>query len=509
MAMSRRTTSTGAAAARPRRASAVKPGLTPPLSLDPLIDRIGDTVEGILKRGSMDLMLAVVPHLGDMEAAQALAARYARDYEAASGVPEPEPLADLAGVQQRVTEALRSGIADALGRDPFLSLVDEGPASALPDLPEVTADNLDAVPTPAEFTLAAMAQVLFNITRRTRFGVSAGTVGPPRDADVLAADEIDIPSPEVSEDGAEFAAGFGVVARPSFVLALARTLLTPLSLAGEPCECGPIVLSNPRVVMADGTMTDRIDATLAGAATATVTLVDQVRVTHGLESSSITGRIASTDVAVHPLTARARRLDADAWRTAVLAMIAPPQLARLAVRGVLGRLAERNLPALPSPIALLGASLPFGAYPLAPTLDDGSNPLPSTQTVVLGARHRNGTTALRADITADALRASGLVLLRPRRAAVSIAVQVRDAADRDFTATATDVEMMAPSFSWTLSGATLIGDLEGASIRFRAASGATVTLRVTAAGADGLTREADLTLDIDAFLDTLVSTPTT
>ncbi|MGE3792836.1 MAG: hypothetical protein AB7I38_02700 [Dehalococcoidia bacterium] len=486
----------------------MKPGLTPPVSLDPLVDAIGDTVEDSLKRGALDLMLAIVPHLGDMEAAQALAARYARDYEAVSGVPEQEPLAAIAGIQQRVTDALRSGIADVLGRTPFLSVVDEGPASVLPDLPEVTADNLEAVPTPAEFALTAMLRVLLNSTRRSRIGVSTGTAGPPRDADVLAAETIGVPPAEVSEDGTEFAAGFGAVVRPSFVLALARTLITPLSLSGEPCECGPIVLSNPRVTMAGGTMTDRIDATIAGAATATVTIADQVRLTHGAQSSSITGRVASTDVAVHPLTARARRLDAESWRSAVLAMIAPPQLARLAVRGVLGRLAERNLPALPSPIALLGASLPFGPRPLAPSIDGSGSPVPSAQTMVLGARHRNGTTALRADIVTDALRASGLVLLRPRRASVSIAVQVRDVADREFTATAGDVEMIDPSFTWTLSGATLIGDLEGASVRFRADPGATVTLHVSAVGADNLTREADLTLDVDAFLDDLASTPT-
>ncbi|MBX7112090.1 MAG: hypothetical protein K1X87_09645 [Dehalococcoidia bacterium] len=494
---------TGKPAPRPRRSGPVK--VTPNL---PAIPDLGGILDGVTKRGSLDLTLVIVPHLGDLEAARALAAEYARSYAEVSGVEQPEPLADLAGIQARVADAIRSGIAEVLGRAPFVSIVDEGSAVDLPDPPKVTAENLSTVLTPESYLEALLAVVLLNNTRRTRIGISTGTDGPPRDRDVLAADVISMTGPELSEDGSKFAAGFGVVVRPSFVLALANTLLTPLSLDGNPCECGPIVLSNPRVTMADGRMTDRVDATVANAITATVTLVDQVRVLHGFQSSSITGRVDSTDVAVKPITARAKKLEAEAWRNAFLAMVAPPHLGRMAVRGILGRVAEHYMPALPSPIAMLGAALPFGPRPLAPSFDAQGNPIPSAQTLVLGARHLDGTTALKADIT-SALRVSGLVQLRPRQASVAINVQVRDSAHREFSVTASDVEMIDPSFTWTITGATVETSLEAAEVHFRAAQHAVVQLHVTAAGTDGLTTEADLTLDVDVLLKDLTATPTT
>ncbi len=472
MASSRRITSTPAVGTRPVSIPPVKPGLTTSVSPLPedLTDLLDDTVEEVTKRGTLDLVLAIAPNLGDMEAARAHAAEYARRYAEVSGVPEPEPLPDLVGIQARIVDTVRAGIAGVLGRDPFISVVDVGVSIPLPALPEVTTANLSTAPTPTEFLGIAVALVIANNTRQTRLGVSAGTNGPPRDRDVIEASARSAPSPELAVDGSALAAGFSVAVRPSFVVALANTLLTPLSLDGEPCECGPTVLSNPRVTMSGGKMTDRIDATLAGAITATITLVDEVRVTHGARASSLSGRVASTDIAVKPITARAKKLDAESWRVAALAMIKPPHLGRMAVRGILGRLAERNLPALPSPIAMLGAALPFGARPFPPSFDAAGNAVPSSQTVVLGARHLNGTAALAADIT-DSLRISGLVLLRPRQAEVAIAVQVRDRAHFEFTATVSDVEMIEPSFIWTLAGATLLGNLEGSEVRHALAHG--------------------------------------
>jgi hypothetical protein len=489
----------------------LRPGLADAVTtptLDELTDAIDDLFDDLTARGELDLTLAVGPNLGDMEAAQALAAEYARNYALVSGVPQAVPLPDIEGIQARVVDTLRAGIADVLGRDPFISVVDQGTPLALPAPPELTLETLEAAPTPAEFAGMTFLLVVANNTRLTRFGISVGTDGPPRDEDVLAARLLSMGSPEVSVDGTQFGVAFGVAVRPSFILALARTLLTPLSLEGEPCECGPIVLSNPRITMAAGKMTDAVDASIAGAVTATITLVDQVRVLHGARSSSVTGRLISTDVAVHPITARAKKLDAESWRNALLAMVAPPQLGRMAVRGILGRLAERQLPALPSPIAMLGARLPFAPRPMAPSVDSEGNPIPSTQTMVLGGRRLDGTTALKADIT-DALRVSGLLVLRPRAASVGIRVQVRDRARREFSATASDVEMIDPTFAWTVTGATLLGNLVGPEVRFRAAEGATVLLHVTAAGTDGLVTTDDLTLDVAAFLEELDSVPTT
>lgn len=512
----RRPSMTPAKTAAPRRKPAAtpvaaKPGLQALASapgLDQLADAIEDLLDDLASRGQLDATVAICPNLRDLEAAQAHAAEYSRNYALASGVPQPVPLPDIEGIQSRIRDTIRAGIAEVLGRDPFIAIVDEGTALALPDLPDVTPENLAIAPTPEEFLAAALLTVVVNSARRTRLGISVGTQGPPRDADVLAATLLSMSGAEVNADGAEFAVSFGVAVRPSFVVALAETLLTPLSLDGEPCECGPIVLSNPRVTMAAGKMTDRIDASVAGAVTATITLVDQVRVSHGLQSSSISGRLASTDIAVHPITARAKKLDAESWRNAFLAMIDPPHLARVAVRGILGRLAEQQLPALPSPIAMLGARLPFGPRPFAPSVDVEGTPVPSTQTMVLGARHLNGAVSLKADIT-DSLRVSGLLLLRPRRASVAINVRVRDLAHREFSATASDVETIEPSFAWTVAGATILGNLVGDEVRFRAAQGATVLLHVTAAGSDGLVTAADLSLDVDAFLEDLAATPLT
>lgn len=103
----------------------------------------------------------------------------------------------------------------------------------------MTAENLSTVLTPESYLEALLAVVLLNNTRRTRIGISTGTDGPPRDRDVLAADVISMTGPELSEDGSKFAAGFGVVVRPSFVLALANTLLTPCRSTAIPASAAP------------------------------------------------------------------------------------------------------------------------------------------------------------------------------------------------------------------------------------------------------------------------------
>ncbi|HNT86448.1 MAG TPA: hypothetical protein PKL84_01160 [Candidatus Hydrogenedentes bacterium] len=54
-------------------------------------------------------------------------------------------IAEIEGIQARVVETIRSGIADVLGRDPFISVVDQGAALALPALPDLTPDTLAAV----------------------------------------------------------------------------------------------------------------------------------------------------------------------------------------------------------------------------------------------------------------------------------------------------------------------------------------------------------------------------
>ena len=61
------------------------------------------------------------------------------------------------------------------------------------------------VQTREEFLAAALLTVVVNSARRTRLGISVGTQGPPREADVLAATLLSMSGAEVNADGAEFA----------------------------------------------------------------------------------------------------------------------------------------------------------------------------------------------------------------------------------------------------------------------------------------------------------------